>query len=107
MNGRMGPLKVIRDRAQDRTRPSPFRDVAARPTTPATRGLPPVAVGNGVAVGGKGVGSALTASFLGLYAGKPRVVGTQIANVPSIRLYSRLGFQLAKSQYVLHLHTGN
>jgi rubrerythrin len=45
MNGRMGPLKVIRDRAQDRTRPSPFRDVAARPTTPATRGLPPVARG--------------------------------------------------------------
>jgi rubrerythrin len=41
----MGPLKVIRDRGQDRTRPSPFRDVAARPTTPATRGLPPVARG--------------------------------------------------------------
>ena len=45
MSGRMGPLKVIRDRGQDRTRPSPFRDVAARPTTPATRGLPPVARG--------------------------------------------------------------
>jgi len=43
--GRMGPLKVIRDRGQDRTRPSPFRDVAARPTTPTTRGLPPVARG--------------------------------------------------------------
>jgi len=43
--GRMGPLKVIRDRGQDRTRPSPFRDIAARPTTPATRGLPPVARG--------------------------------------------------------------
>jgi rubrerythrin len=41
----MGPLKVIRDRGQDRTRPSPFRDVAARPTTPTTRGLPPVARG--------------------------------------------------------------
>ena len=45
MSGRMGPLKVIRDRGQDRTRPSPFRDVAARPTTPVTRGLPPVARG--------------------------------------------------------------
>ena len=45
MSGRMGPLKVIRDRGQDRTRPSPFRDVAARPSTPATRGLPPVARG--------------------------------------------------------------
>jgi len=41
----MGPLKVIRDRGQDRTRPSPFRDVAARPTTPSSRGLPPVARG--------------------------------------------------------------
>ncbi len=45
MSIRMGPLKVIRDRGQDRTRPSPFRDVAARPTTPSTRGLPPVARG--------------------------------------------------------------
>lgn len=45
MTGRMGPLKVIRDRGQDRTRPSPFRDVAARPTTPSSRGLPPVARG--------------------------------------------------------------
>ena len=45
MSGRMGPLKVIRDRGQDRTRPSPFRDVAARPTTPTTRGLPPLARG--------------------------------------------------------------
>jgi rubrerythrin len=41
----MGPLRVIRDRGQDRTRPSPFRDVAARPSAPATRGLPPVARG--------------------------------------------------------------
>jgi len=45
MTGRMGPLRVIRDRGQDRTRPSPFRDVAARPTTPTARGLPPVARG--------------------------------------------------------------
>ena len=45
MTGRMGPLKVVRDRGQDRTRPSPFRDVAARPSTPATRGLPLVARG--------------------------------------------------------------
>ena len=45
MSLRIGPLKIIRDRAQDRVRPSPFRDVAARPTTPSTRGLPPVARG--------------------------------------------------------------
>jgi ribosomal protein S18 acetylase RimI-like enzyme len=53
---------------------------------------------------GRGAGSALTAAFAGLYTGMPRVVGTQIANVPSIRLYTRLGFALARSQYVLHAH---
>ncbi|MFQ5845294.1 MAG: hypothetical protein ACE5JG_09945 [Planctomycetota bacterium] len=45
MSARIGPLKIIRDRAQDRVRPSPFRDVAARPTTPGSRALPPVARG--------------------------------------------------------------
>ena len=59
------------------------------------------------AAGKRGVGSALTAAFLGLYAGKPRVVGTQIANAVSIRLYTKLGFELARSQYVLHLHVGS
>ena len=53
---------------------------------------------------GRGAGSALTAAFAGLYAGMPRIVGTQIANVPSIRLYTKLGFALARSQYVLHAH---
>ena len=53
---------------------------------------------------GRGAGSALTAAFANRYRGMPRLVGTQIANVPSIRLYSKLGFQLAKSSYVLHLH---
>jgi ribosomal protein S18 acetylase RimI-like enzyme len=56
---------------------------------------------------GRGAGSALTAAFAGLYTGMPRVVGTQIANVPSIRLYTKLGFALARSQYVLHLHAGS
>ena len=31
-------------------------------------------------------------------------VGTQLANVPAIRCYERLGFQIAHSQYVLHYH---
>ncbi|HEY4181734.1 MAG TPA: GNAT family N-acetyltransferase [Kofleriaceae bacterium] len=53
---------------------------------------------------GKGVGSALTAAFAHRYRGMPRIVGTQIANVPSIRLYTKLGFVLSKSAYVLHLH---
>lgn len=53
---------------------------------------------------GKGVGSALCAAFARRYAGMPRVVGTQVVNVPSIRMYTKLGYELARSQYVLHLH---
>lgn len=32
------------------------------------------------------------------------VVGTQISNIPSIRLYEKLGFQLTESKYVFHYH---
>ena len=32
------------------------------------------------------------------------VVGTQIANVPSIRLYEKLGFTVASSAYTFHYH---
>ena len=52
----------------------------------------------------QGLGSALTAAFANKYRGMPRLVGTQVANMPSIRLYTKLGFALAKSQYVLHHH---
>jgi dTDP-4-amino-4,6-dideoxy-D-galactose acyltransferase len=31
-------------------------------------------------------------------------VGTQIANVPSLRLYENLGFRVVNSQYVFHFH---
>ncbi|MFT3694655.1 MAG: GNAT family N-acetyltransferase [Kofleriaceae bacterium] len=55
---------------------------------------------------GKGVGSALCAAFAKRYAGMPRVVGTQVVNVPSIRMYTKLGYELARSQYVLHRHVG-
>jgi GNAT superfamily N-acetyltransferase len=41
---------------------------------------------------GRGAGSALVAAFAQRYRGMPRIVGTQIANVPSIRLYTKLGF---------------
>ena len=33
-------------------------------------------------------------------------VGTQVANLPSMRLYERCGFSMTKSLYVMHLHTG-
>ena len=32
------------------------------------------------------------------------VVGTQAANIPSVRLYESVGFRLASSQFVLHYH---
>ena len=31
-------------------------------------------------------------------------VGTQVANIPSVRLYEKLGFRLKKTEYVLHYH---
>ena len=31
-------------------------------------------------------------------------VGTQVANLPSVRLYEKLGFRLASTQYVFHFH---
>lgn len=32
------------------------------------------------------------------------IVGTQVANVPSVRLYEKLGFRLTDAQYVFHFH---
>lgn len=32
-------------------------------------------------------------------------VGTQVANVPSVRLYEGLGFRLSQAHYVLHFHS--
>jgi GNAT superfamily N-acetyltransferase len=52
-----------------------------------------------------GVGRALIQAFADHYADLPElIVGTQVANVPSIRLYESMGFRLKWSQYVLHLH---
>ncbi len=34
----------------------------------------------------------------------PLRVGTQLANAPSLRLYTKLGFALESASYVLHLH---
>jgi dTDP-4-amino-4,6-dideoxy-D-galactose acyltransferase len=52
------------------------------------------------------VGAALTTAFVEHYRGRAAMleVGTQVANLPSIRLYERCGFSLVSSQYVLHLH---
>lgn len=32
------------------------------------------------------------------------VVGTQVSNIPSLRLYEKMGFQICATQYVFHYH---
>lgn len=55
---------------------------------------------------GQGGGRALVQFFIDRYRDQCDVlqVGTQIANVPSVRLYHALGFDLVKSAYVMHMH---
>ncbi len=54
----------------------------------------------------RGVGRALTTNFVTSYPnqGDRLRVGTQVANTPSLRLYTSLGFQPIQSTYVLHAH---
>jgi ribosomal protein S18 acetylase RimI-like enzyme len=56
----------------------------------------------------RGVGTALVAAFVERHGPQARElrVGTQIANVPSLRLYARFGFGVTRSEYVLHGHRG-
>jgi ribosomal protein S18 acetylase RimI-like enzyme len=53
-----------------------------------------------------GAGTALVAAFCRAYADRCDrfEVGTQAANVPSLRFYHRLGFDVAATTYVLHMH---
>lgn len=55
---------------------------------------------------GRGVGRALVEAFLCHYAGRcDRFrVGTQAANIRSLRLYEKVGFQICQTDYVLHAH---
>lgn len=55
---------------------------------------------------GKGIGTALVQFFQQEYRKKYPVllVGTQAANIPSVRLYEKLGFRLCDSKYVLHYY---
>jgi ribosomal protein S18 acetylase RimI-like enzyme len=63
-------------------------------------------IGVAQAYQGQGVGQALTAFFIDHYREQSDflLVGTQVANLPSIRLYEKCGFSLIKSAYVMHLH---
>ena len=53
----------------------------------------------------QGVGRTMITRFAEHYRDvKELLVGTQVANVPSVQLYESMGFRLKSSQYVLHLH---
>lgn len=54
----------------------------------------------------RGVGKQLVEGFVQKYGGAGRMlnVGTQIANLPSLRLYEGCGFRVCSTEYVLHRH---
>jgi dTDP-4-amino-4,6-dideoxy-D-galactose acyltransferase len=64
-------------------------------------------IGVDKAVQGQGVGTALMAYFVQTFQSEcdSLRVGTQVSNVPSIRLYERMGFRFVESTYVMHAHT--
>jgi ribosomal protein S18 acetylase RimI-like enzyme len=53
---------------------------------------------------GHGAGSALLRALFALEPARDVVVGTQVSNPGSLRLYQRLGFAPQASRYVLHGH---
>ncbi len=53
---------------------------------------------------GRGLAGAMIAYAVRQGPANPWRVGTQVANVPSLRLYERLGFRCAETQYVFHRH---
>lgn len=54
----------------------------------------------------RGIGQALVAFFVEHYKGRSDFlqVGTQGANIPSLRLYQKAGFSVTRTQYVMHMH---
>ena len=58
---------------------------------------------------GRGIGKALVSSFAQWHAKECDLlrVGTQAANVASMRLYETCGFSVDETSYVMHAHTQN
>jgi len=58
---------------------------------------------------GQGAGRALSRMFIDQWRGHAdRLrVGTQISNIPAMRLYESIGFRAAETAYVLHAHVKN
>jgi len=56
---------------------------------------------------GRGLGRALVSGFVAGFGPAARMlrVGTQAANIASVRLYESLGFRLASTSYAMHRHT--
>jgi len=52
----------------------------------------------------RGIAAELIAFVESQFAPRGIAVGTQVANLPSVRLYEKLGFRLADAQYVFHFH---
>jgi GNAT superfamily N-acetyltransferase len=57
----------------------------------------------------RGVGKALVRFFIDRYKGACDIlkVGTQAANVASLRLYQGCGFAVVNNSYVMHMHVGS
>jgi ribosomal protein S18 acetylase RimI-like enzyme len=53
-----------------------------------------------------GVGESLVSAFIARHGGRTLRVGTQVANVPSLRLYEKLGFRVVSARTILHRHVG-
>jgi nucleoside-diphosphate-sugar epimerase/ribosomal protein S18 acetylase RimI-like enzyme len=52
----------------------------------------------------RGIAAEMIAFVESQFAPSVIAVGTQVANLPSVRLYEKLGFRLAAAQYVFHFH---
>lgn len=66
-------------------------------------------IGVDAAYQGRGVGTALVRRFIDEWKGRVAElrVGTQAANIQSMRLYERNGFRVVESNYTLHAHYHN
>jgi dTDP-4-amino-4,6-dideoxy-D-galactose acyltransferase len=55
---------------------------------------------------GQGAGRALSRTFVDQWRGRAdRLrVGTQISNIPAMRLYESIGFRVTETSYILHAH---
>ena len=53
---------------------------------------------------GNGIGVNLIAAYLAYFPALPAIVGTQARNIASMALYNKMGFRIAKTEFVLHAH---